>query len=241
MTDITTDIETVPVQDAQAKARISARIMRDLADDLARVRAPGNYKDPEKIAAYIAEARRDIERDADGKVQKALADTSFDGGYGQIICIGYAFDDGPTMSHYADDLTLASEARVISAFFASISRTVGNSGLRPRLIGHNHIGFDLPFVWKRAIVHGIRPPLWFPRDPKPWSDNVVDTMLQWAGARGRISMDELCSILGIEGKDGISGADVWPMAQAGRFQEIADYCEGDVARTRKIFNRMTFN
>ena len=62
-------------------------------------------------------------------------------------------------------------------------------------------------------------------------------MTQRAGG----SMDRLCRLLGIPGKGDISGADVWPMVKAGKLAEVAEYCRGDVERTRALYNRMTFH
>jgi predicted PolB exonuclease-like 3'-5' exonuclease len=91
------------------------------------------------------------------------------------------------------------------------------------------------------MVHGVQPPLWFPRDPKPWGEATFDCMTAWSGVKDRVSMDRLCKILGIPGKDGMSGADVWPAVQAGKLDEVAKYCRADVERTRAIYKRLTFS
>jgi predicted PolB exonuclease-like 3'-5' exonuclease len=66
-------------------------------------------------------------------------------------------------------------------------------------------------------------------------------MVQWdSQQRAGGSMDRLCRLLGIPGKGDISGADVWPMVQSGRIQEVAKYCRDDVERTRAMHKRMTF-
>jgi len=76
---------------------------------------------------------------------------------------------------------------------------------------------------------------------RPWeSDKVYDTMIQFAGVGNRISLDKLCLAFGMEGKGDISGADVWPMWQAGKHVEIAEYCLSDVRKTREVYKRMTF-
>ena len=69
---------------------------------------------------------------------------------------------------------------------------------------------------------------------------MQDTMHMWAGDRDRISLDKLCKVLGLTGKGITNGADVWPLAQAGRFEEIADYCRHDVEITREAWRRMVF-
>jgi hypothetical protein len=39
----------------------------------------------------------------------------------------------------------------------------------------------------------------------------------------------------------MTGADVWPYVQAGRLDEVAEYCRQDVRRVREIYQRMTFS
>jgi hypothetical protein len=218
--NITFDIETIPSQDPTTRAELAADIS-----------PPGNISKAETIAAWIADKKPAI-------VDEALAKTSFDGALGQIVVIGWAIDDEPAQSLQADDLSRAAEAMMLRRWFDALPR--GNSGRRPVLIGHNSNAFDIPFLWKRAIVHGIRPPLWFPRDPKPWGEATFDTMTAWAGAKDRISMDRLCRTLGIPGKGGMDGSQVWPYVQAERIDEVAEYCRGDVERTRAIYKRITF-
>lgn len=224
MATIFVDIETVPGQEPWIRDEVAAS-----------VKPPGTLKKAESIAAW----ERD---DRPAAVEEAYSRTGLDGALGQVLCIGWAVDDEPPQAACAFNLELTSEAAILAAFFEAMRKVhLGTSGMRPVIVGFNHAAFDIPFIWKRSIVHGIQPPIWFPRNPKPWSESVFDCMTQWAGDRDRISLDRLCRVLGIEGKgDGPTGADVWPMAQAGKFQEIADYCKADVERTRAVYRRLTF-
>lgn len=212
------DIETIPAQDPAIKAEIASSIT-----------APAQYKKPESIAEWLRENR-------DAAAEAEWLKTSFDGGMGQIVCIGFADGDGQAHSYVTTDLSRDAERKVIEDFFCALY----DAGPRT-LVGHNIIGFDLPFLWKRCMVHNIKPPTLFPRNPKPWSETVQDTMLLWdAGQRAGGSMDRLCRLLGIPGKGDFGGADVWPAIQAGEFKKVAEYCCGDVVRTRAMFKRMTF-
>ncbi len=234
------DIECVKTQNPDHIAAIRADKEAERAEALAAVKAPANYKDAEKIAAFCADAAAKINADHESAVQAAIDATVFDAGYGQIVCIGWAINDAEPQSLHVADLSAGQEAALLRDWFAAIKSANGHSGTRPVLIGHNSNDFDIPYVWRRSVIHSIHPPMWWPKDPKPWSDATQDTMTMWAGAKSRISMDRLCKILGIPGKQGISGADVWPMVQAGKFSELSAYCRDDVSRTRAMWRRMWF-
>ncbi len=112
------------------------------------------------------------------------------------------------------------------------------------MVGHNVASFDLRFLVQRYIINGIRPHPVIARaaQAKPWeSDKVFDTMVQWAGAGNRISLDKLCLGLGIPSPKGdLDGSKVWEWVQAGRIAEVADYCGRDVEAVQAVYQRMTF-
>lgn len=235
------DIETIPCQDEA----LIASLVDDMADELKQalesVKAPGNYKDEAKIAEYCANAREKLVQDHKANVQKAIERTSFDGGMGQVCVIGWAFGDESPRAKAVETLGRAHEAQLLTQFFDSLNdhRVLGDSFC---FIGHNSNAFDIPFLWKRAIILGVKPPPLFPCDPKPWGDGTFDTMLAWNGAKAAPggSMDRICRLLGIPDKDGMDGSMVWPMVKAGEIIKVAEYCKGDVSRTREMHRRMTF-
>lgn len=217
------DIETIPCQTPGIKDEFSAAVT-----------APAQYKKPESIAEWLKENR-------ETEAESAWLKTSFDGGLGQVVCISWALDEGDTRCLSAPDLSRQSESALLEVFFSDMQKLYSTGGTRPVLIGHNHVGFDLPFLLKRCFIHNVKPPMWWPRNPKPWADSVQDTMLLWdATQRAGGSMDRICRLLGIPGKGDISGADVWPMVRDGRIDEVAEYCRADVERTRAMYKRLTF-
>lgn len=237
------DIETVPAQDPAIIAALRADADAELEESLAAVRAPANYKDEAKIVAFAEDAKAKLRADHEASVEAAYRKTALDGAAGELCVIGYAVDDDVLLAGYVDPPEL-NERDLLLSFFDSISFLYTISH-KPVLVGHNVIEFDLRFIWQRAIVHGIRPPPGFPREPKPWDGTVYDTMLQWAGVRGKISQDRLCRALGLPGKpmvDGkpMDGSRVWDLVKAGRIAEVAKYCKNDVSRVRDIHRRMTF-
>jgi predicted PolB exonuclease-like 3'-5' exonuclease len=218
MTPFYFDIETVPAQDPAIRAELRAAVT-----------APGNYSKPESIQKWL-----DENRDAVGDEQ--WLKTSFDGGVGQCVCIGYALGADAPQTFSVGDLHPNTEASMLAGFFEVLG-----SARHVQLVGHNIAGFDIPFLWKRAMVLGVKPSFNFPRNPKPWSELICDTLTLWdSQQRAGGSMDRLCKLMGIPGKGDFSGADVWPAIERGEFERVAAYCRDDVERTRAMHRRMTF-
>jgi DNA polymerase elongation subunit (family B) len=206
------DIETIPTQCPDARANFRAE-----------VKAPGNIKKPESIAAWI-------DANADAAASEAIAKTSFDPAHGHICTIGWAIDDEtPQAAHAA---TVEEESDVLRAFFGGLRQHT-----RYTFVGHNVRAFDLRFILCRAVVLGVRVPQSFPRDPKPWDKTVFDTMFAWAGKRGTIGLDRLCGALGIPGKGGFDGSQVAQAWADGEHDRIAEYCCDDVERVQAIWRK----
>lgn len=216
MTYLYLDIETIPAQSDDIKARIAAN-----------VKPPAAMKKADTIATWEKEQKA-------AAVEEAISKTGLNAAFGHICCIGFAFDDGPVSSQTAQVWT--EERDIIQSFFEYVNATIGNRF--PVIVGHNVAGFDIRFIWQRSIALGIRVPAWMPRDPKPWGNDVFDTMTAWAGARDTISMDNLSAALGLPGKGEIDGSMIGQMFADGRYAEIADYCRADVERTRAIHRKM---
>ena len=134
------------------------------------------------------------------------------------------------------------EAELLTLFFDAVGDIVmGENGRYERLtwIGHNVIEFDLRFLKQRAMVNNVRPTVVIPADARH-GNNVFDTMKEWAGWKGYVSLDKLAKAFGFEGKEGMSGTDVWPAFQAGEYEKIAEYNKSDVELTRKVYRRMVW-
>ena len=205
------DIETIPSQSAEYLDKLRAE-----------VKAPATFKKPESIAEWLAENRESAALDQ-------LAKTSFDPARGHICTIAWADDDGDILSAHAE--TVGQETDVLRALFSHLS-------FKPRqFIGHYISGFDLRFILCRAVILGVKIPRAIPRDVKPWSPSVFDTMVAWSGAKGSISQDNLCDALGLPGKGDFDGSMVAAAWAAGEHAKIESYCRDDVATVREIHRK----
>jgi DNA polymerase elongation subunit (family B) len=213
------DIETIPSQSPEVHARIAETI-----------KPPANYKKAETIAVWE-------QHEKPAAVKEAIAKTSFDGSVGHVCCIGWAWELGGANAGSIDSVN--QEVGLLSGVFSQLDIELNRvPWQQPVIIGHNVANFDIRFLWQRAIVLGVRMPRWFPRDPKPWGNDVFDTMTAFAGSRGTIGMERLCLALGMDGKGEIDGSMIADLWAKGEHEKIAEYCRSDVERTRKIHHRM---
>lgn len=209
------DIETIPSQSEAVKDRISKTIT-----------PPGSMKKQETIDTWYKEKFPAV-------VDEAVAKTSFDGGKGHVVCIGIDYSGNDHLKDTISIKNLDDEAQMLFRF----SELLRSFTDQPIIVGH-YVEFDIRFLWQRAICLGVKLPSWFPKDPKPWSNEVYDTMFKWAGAKNSIKLDELCFNLGLEGKGDVDGSMVAQMWLDGKHDEISKYCLEDVHKVRAIHQKM---
>lgn len=218
------DIETLPSSSPAVRERIAARI-----------KPPGTLKKAESIAAWEANEKP-------AAIDEAMAKTSFDGTYGSIAVIGFAFDGTPTNACSCSPASQTPSERAMLESFMRMLDQECDAQSRPVFIGHNLHGFDLPFLWKRCVINCVKPSPWLPFGAKAWDARIADTMLMWDDNRERrISLDNLCAALGVPTSKGeLDGSKVAEYWTAGRHLEVIDYCRADIAATRECYSRMVF-
>jgi hypothetical protein len=129
------------------------------------------------------------------------------------------------------------EAQALSDFLALISDFDVECD---EIVGHNIIGFDLPFIFQRCLANNIpvRPPI---NLGEYNVRGVFDTMRGWwLGGRQRVGLDDIAWALGFESSktDEVEGSKVFELYQAGRLAEIREYNLNDVRVTRKVYERL---
>lgn len=212
------DIETIPTQ--------SQEVIEDIAAD---IKPPSQMKKAETILEWE-------KNDKQSAIDEAVSKTALDGAYGQIVCIGYAFNDEKVYRISGPD-----EKTLLEVFFNDLQEAKNATHTGITFVGHNLTAFDVRFIFHRAVINKVKVPSCFPINPKSWDSSIFDTMTYWAGYGNRIAMDKLCKILGIPGKsENFTWKDVLPAYLRGDFISIGDYCKDDVEATRIIHKRLTF-
>jgi predicted PolB exonuclease-like 3'-5' exonuclease len=166
------------------------------------------------FTAGAAEAQRLAE-------DEQYAKSAFDATYSQIVCIGLLEFSDQLEPRGAVAWYGGNERELLRQFWSRLAQN------RPSLfITHNGLGFDLPFMKKRSIIHQVKP---------------YDTMAIWSNwdMRGWVKLDVLARALNVETKSG-SGAQVAEMWGRGQGQELARYCLQDTYVTYACYCRMNF-
>jgi hypothetical protein len=224
------DIETIPAQRKEVIDYIAAT-----------VKPPGQMKKAETIAKWEAE-------DKPAAVEQALLRTSFDGAFGELIVASFAVGEGDPITLDRTTVPEHTEQSLLRALFAGMNLSIPEGRvLATQFIGHHIAGFDLSFLYKRAVINRVEVPKWMPWHGQAWDDRIYDTMYQWAGRNERVSLDKLCVVLDIprkgselDGDEEIDGSKVYDFWKAGRHQDLRDYCEWDVRRARWVHRLMEF-
>ncbi|MDR4492957.1 MAG: 3'-5' exonuclease [Nitrospirales bacterium] len=169
------------------------------------------------------------------KEEELYQRSAFDGTFSRIVVIGLlVFSDEmepqESLSWYGEN-----EAELLRRFWRKIGE------LRPSLwITHNGLGFDLPFLKKRSVIHQIRPPFEL-NLARFRTDPVYDTMAVWSNwdTRGWVKLDVLARALRVPTKSG-SGAQVADMWVNQTGKNVALYCLQDTYVTYACYCRMTY-
>jgi hypothetical protein len=177
----------------------------------------GNLKDPEKIAAKLAEARAARERDFNRKA-------ALDALTGRVLAVGLLSMKGEFAVIGQED-----EAALLREFW-SVCR---GGKTRPRLIGFNTHSFDLPFLLRRSFKHRVQVPFGLRRG-RYWSEELVDLREEWqlGDRQARGSLDAVARHLGVGQKHG-HGEDFSQLWQNDRAKAVA-YLRQDLELTAGI-------
>ena len=138
----------------------------------------------------------------------------------------------------------SSEAELITRFFEGIDKYT------PDLVSWNGSGFDMPVLHYRALKAGVSAPRYWETGDEDssfrynnylsryhWRHlDLMDVISSFQG-RARASLADMAVLLGLPGKLGFSGAQVWDAVLDGKLAAVRDYCETDVLNTYLILLR----
>jgi len=162
----------------------------------------------------------------------------------RVVAIACALRSGEAFRIWSLGELGSSEGELIQRFFNGIEN------YSPNLVSWNGSGFDLPVLTYRALLSGAQAPrLWEMGDGDDafrynnylnryhWRHTDLMDVLSGFHQRNRVSLANMTCLLGLPGKLGFHGGQVWEAWQSGDLAGIRRYCETDVLNTWLIYLR----
>jgi predicted PolB exonuclease-like 3'-5' exonuclease len=180
------------------------------------IRPPGNYRDPQKIAVYQME-----------KLAERINTASLEPDLNEVVALGclHEGDDAPEVLTRAD----ADESMLLRWFWEQVTGQ--------RLLGFNHLQFDLPTLVRRSQLLGVDyPPINIDRFRSPHID-LMDRL----SFQGRIPYRSLafyCRRFDIACTDDIRGEDIPNLVASQEWTAIKTHCTEDIRKTAKLAARL---
>lgn len=201
---------------------------------------PKNFKDPEKIKAWMEEQK-----------EEQFLRQSVDTNRAKLLTIGAAVNDGKPqvfvdLASY-DELTMLKD---FEEFLRNERETKITEGVNEDrytfndliFVGHNIKKFDLQIMFVKAVKYNLQflGELIHPARMRYNNQKSYDIMEIWGGADANtyISLDTVANTMGIQGKKGMDGSMVYPKFKEGKIDEIIQYQKDDVILTREVFLRV---
>jgi len=152
------------------------------------------------------------------------------------VALGHAGDDHILQRVEVLGADALGEAGLVHACWARLEAFDGT------LVSFNGRGFDLPVLELQALRHGCSAPRYFQRDGLRMRAgrhfDLHDWLTNGGAARVRGGLDLVAKLVGLPGKEAVSGADVQVLWERGRWQDIHRYCSDDVLQTYFVFLRV---
>ncbi|GMQ90283.1 MAG: 3'-5' exonuclease [Gammaproteobacteria bacterium] len=162
----------------------------------------------------------------------------------RVIAISAVLRRGDTLRVWSLGDEGSGEADLIQRFFDGIDKFL------PTIVSWNGAQFDLPVLHYRALVHGVSAPRYWDigDDDREFRWNNYLNRFHWRHIdlmdilsgyqpRATASLNDIAIVLGLPGKLGMNGAQVWEQYLAGQIEAIRNYCETDVLNTYLIYLR----
>lgn len=168
--------------------------------------------------------------------------------FGKIITIGVGYfleEADKSLTFKVTHISHDSEVEILTEFKAMVDkRRTSKKAVQRKLVAHNGLEFDYPFLCRRMLINGISLPKSLNLTGKrPWEIPHLDTLNMWKFGEYRhfTSLELLATLFGIESsKNELDGSQVnTTYHHKNDLEAISDYCMQDVVVTAKLYLKLT--
>ena len=162
----------------------------------------------------------------------------------RIVAISCVLRGRDSLSVWSLGEPASEEPELVQRFFEGLER------FSPDLVSWNGGGFDLPVLHYRALRAGVQAARYWETGQEDtafrynnylsryhWRHTDLMDVLSGFQSRNRQPLSGMAALLGLPGKLGFDGSQVWDAWQAGDLASIRRYCETDVLNTWLIYLR----
>ena len=162
----------------------------------------------------------------------------------RVAAISCVLREGESLKVWSLGAPEDGEAQLIQRFYDGVEKYT------PQLVSWNGGGFDLPVLHYRGLVNAVEAARYWDLgdDDREFKFNNyisryhtrhIDLMdlLALYQPRNNVPLHELARLMGLPGKLGMDGSQVWGAYREGRIAEIRNYCETDAVNTWLLFLR----
>ena len=162
----------------------------------------------------------------------------------QIVAIAAVFKSADGVKVWSLGDADSDEKEILRRFFDGVERYT------PTLVSWNGGGFDLPVIHYRALLHGVCA-------RRYWEAGQEDSAFKWNNylnryherhidlmdvlaayqVRAAAPLQQIAVMLGLPGKMGFNGGQVFDAYMNGEINAIRDYCETDAINTYLVYLR----
>lgn len=161
--------------------------------------------------------------------------------FGKIICISVGYLQSDKDPEFRVKSFAGDDEKKILEDFSKLMNSHFSNPKKDYMCGHNIREFDVPYLCRRMLVHGLEfPNLLDISGKKPWDlEYLLDTMQLWkfGDFKNYTSLNLLAYLHGIPSpKDDIDGSQVGSVYyNDDGLDRITAYCEKDVITVAKLF------
>jgi predicted PolB exonuclease-like 3'-5' exonuclease len=166
----------------------------------------------------------------------------------RVVAIACVLREGEGLRAWSLGTPEDGEGELIQRFYDGVEK------YKPQLVSWNGGGFDLPVLHYRGLRHGVTAPRYWDMGEGDYADsrdfrfnNYINRyhtrhldlmdLLSMFQPRASAPLDQVARLIGLPGKLGMDGSQVWDAFRAGRIADVRAYCETDTLNTWLVYLR----
>jgi hypothetical protein len=166
----------------------------------------------------------------------------------RVVAIACVLREGDGLRVWSLGTPEDGEAELIQRFYDGIEK------YKPQLVSWNGGGFDLPVLHYRGLRHGVTAARYWDMGEGDYADSrdfrynnyinryhtrhldLMDVLAMYQ-PRASAPLDQVARLIGLPGKLGMDGSQVWDAYRTGQIAAVRAYCETDTLNTWLVFLR----